>query len=345
MSEHKLTEFSKGSGCGCKLAPAQLQEVLSFVKNDKQWPNLLVGNGNMDDAAVMEVGDQAIISTTDFFMPIVDDARDFGAIAAVNAMNDVYAMGGKPVMALAILGWPIEQLGAQLAGEVVDGAREICEQLGVPLAGGHSIDSKEPIFGLAVTGVAPKDAILTNSGAREGDLIYMTKPLGVGIIATAQKRKVAEAQHVAYIIDLMKKPNAVGTKLSDVKGVHAVTDITGFGLAGHLLEMSKASGVQAQVEFNNVPTLPEEMLAPYLDQFIMPDNTMRNFSAYSTECSQMSARQLQIMCDPQTSGGLLISVDASSKKSFEEFCTGENQEFWKIGEFKAKSEGPVLGLR
>jgi selenide,water dikinase len=344
MSETKLTEFSHGSGCGCKLAPAQLQEVLSHVSKDGNWPELLVGNDAMDDAAVIKSGDQAIISTTDFFMPIVDDASDFGSIAAVNAINDVYAMGGKPIMALAILGWPIEKLGAKIAGSVVEGARKVCADAGIPLAGGHSIDSKEPIFGLAVTGVVDADKIITNAGAQDGDLLYLTKPLGVGIVSTAQKRKLAEESHVAHVTALMKQPNAIGEQLATMSGIHAMTDVTGFGLIGHLLEVCKGSGVSAQINFDAVPTLPDEMLEPYLAQFVMPDNTMRNFSAYSEFCSQMSAKQLQILCDPQTSGGLLISVDPNQKDVLEVLLNEAGLNWGLVGHIAPGGKEPMIEI-
>lgn len=344
MSDVNLTEFSHGSGCGCKLAPAQLKEVLSHVKKDTNWPDLLVGNDAMDDAAVIKHGNLAIISTTDFFMPIVDGASDFGAIAAVNAINDVYAMGGKPIMAVAILGWPIEKLGARLAGEVVEGARQVCADAGFPLAGGHSIDSKEPLFGLAVTGVSELDSIMTNSGAVVGDKLYLTKPLGTGIVSTAQKRKLADPSHIKFVTELMKRPNSIGCELTKDIGIHAMTDVTGFGLIGHLLEICNASGVTAKINFDEVPTLALEMLEPYLAQFVMPDNTMRNFSAHSEFCSQMSARQLQILCDPQTSGGLLIAVDPEQCKVVEELLKSENLHHTCIGEILPGGSEPIITI-
>jgi selenide, water dikinase len=308
----KLTSLSHGSGCGCKIAPADLENILKSSGSQGYFENLLIGHEHKDDAAVWDLGDgKVLISTTDFFMPIVDDPFDFGEIAAVNAISDVYAMGGTPVMAVAILGWPVEKLGAEMAAEVIKGGRKACSACNIPLAGGHSIDSPEPFFGLAVSGIGLKSNIKSNKGAQVGDGLFLTKPLGTGIVATAQKRGLAAPEHVEIVTQLMKAPNTVGAEFGKRTDVHAMTDITGFGLLGHLIEICQSSEVSAEIQFDLVPTLGDDVLGTYLQQFIMPDNTMRNFKAYGEMCSTLSARQLQILCDPQTSGGLLVSSSAA----------------------------------
>jgi selenide,water dikinase len=234
MSEIKLTQYSHGAGCGCKIAPAVLDKILHSDFKSAGFSKLLVGNESKDDAAVYELdNDNCIISTTDFFMPIVDDAFTFGKIASVNAISDVYSMGGNPIMALAILGWPVDKLPAELAQKVLDGAREVCREANIPLAGGHSIDSPEPIFGLAVTGTVSKANLKKNNTAHAGNLLYLTKPLGVGIITTAQKRGLALNEDVTRAVTYMTTLNAVGAAISKHNFVTALTDITGFGLLGH----------------------------------------------------------------------------------------------------------------
>jgi selenide,water dikinase len=233
MEEIKLTQFSHGAGCGCKIAPAVLDKILHTSLPKANFPKLLVGNESKDDAAVYELNDgSCIISTTDFFMPIVDDAFTFGSIASVNAISDVYAMGGKPTMALAILGWPISKLPEELAQKVLDGSRDVCAKAGIPLAGGHSIDSPEPIFGLAVTGTVEKKNLKKNNSAQAGDVVYLTKPIGVGIITTAQKRGLAEADDLAEAVRVMTELNILGADFGKLDYVNAMTDITGFGLLG-----------------------------------------------------------------------------------------------------------------
>jgi selenide,water dikinase len=254
MEEIKLTQYSHGAGCGCKISPMVLDEILKtdFLKGD--FPALLVGNESKDDAAVYDPGDgNCIISTTDFFMPIVDDAFTFGSIASVNAISDVYAMGGKPLMALAILGWPISKLSPELAQHVLDGARSVCQKAGIPLAGGHSIDSPEPIFGLAVTGMVRKEHLKKNNTATADCLLYLTKPLGVGIITTAQKRGLAEAHDVEEAVKWMTELNTLGYEFGKLDYVKALTDVTGFGLLGHLLEVCEGSGLSAELEYAKIP--------------------------------------------------------------------------------------------
>ena len=324
----KLTAFSRGAGCGCKIAPGVLSEILS---NEKITPfgNLLVGNSSSDDAAVYDMGNgTALISTTDFFMPIVDDAFDFGRIAAANAVSDVYAMGGKPIMALAILGWPIDKLPISLAGEVMEGARKICDQINIPLAGGHSIDSAEPFFGLSVNGVVAISKLKKNNTAKEGDLIFITKPIGVGILSTAQKRGVLLPGDQKVLIDQLTQLNTIGEKLGDLHGVTAMTDITGFGLAGHLLEMAEGSGLSAQIEYSKIPLC--EGVKHYLEMKIMPDATFRNWNSYSKKIDFEKGVDVMeaftTLPDPQTNGGLLIAVNPAAvtelKNILEEFGLG-----------------------
>lgn len=307
----KLTQFSKGAGCGCKIAPAVLSEILEESKLQQHFPSLLVGNQANDDAAVWAIdAENALISTTDFFMPIVDDAFDFGQIAAANAVSDVFAMGGKPIMALAILGWPIDKLPLQEAKKMMNGAQSICTQLGIPLAGGHSIDSQEPIFGLAVTGMAPLSHIKRNNTAQVGDVLFLTKPIGVGIYATAMKRGLLEAEHEVELMQQLKQVNSLGALLGAMPEVTAMTDVTGFGLAGHLLEMVANTHHSVALYYEKVPKL--KGLAPYLAQRVTPDATFRNWNGYSSKIhfdSDVNVMEaFSLLPDPQTNGGLLIAV-------------------------------------
>src|SRR6195952_1437356 len=246
----KLTQYSHGAGCGCKISPLVLDKILSgnlAVPNDGK---LIVGNHSKDDAAVYDLGNgTALIATTDFFMPIVDDPFEFGRIAAANAISDVYAMGGKPILAIAILGWPVNGIPAEVAQKVIEGGRSICMEAGIPLAGGHSIDSPEPIFGLAVNGLAEVKNIKQNNTAKEGDILFMTKPLGVGILTTAEKKGLLQGEHKGGAARQMMELNKVGALLGEKTGVHAMTDVTGFGLLGHLVEMAEGSGLSAIVDF------------------------------------------------------------------------------------------------
>jgi selenide,water dikinase len=305
----KLTEYSRGSGCGCKIAPAVLREILKSDEEFPPFPHLLVGNESNDDAAVLDLNmgnDLCLISTTDFFMPVVNDAKEFGKIASVNALSDVYAMGGTPTLAVAILGWPIDKLPAKLASQVLEGARFICRLAGIPLAGGHSIDSAEPFFGLAVNGLVKKADLKKNNTAQEGDLLYITKPLGAGIMTTAHKRNLALPEDFETAIRYMTTLNKIGASLAKLKGVTALTDVTGFGLAGHLIEMCDKGRLSANLQSAEIPLMPN--IQYYLDKMIYPDMTMKNFSAFSSQCSTMSASQLFTLCDPQTSGGLMVAV-------------------------------------
>lgn len=340
MSEIKLTQFSHGAGCGCKISPAVLDTILRGVDKSRFYPNLLVGNESKDDAAVYALDEQTcIISTTDFFMPIVDDAYDFGRIASANAVSDVYAMGGKPLMAVAILGWPIAKLPPLLAKDVLNGSRAICEEAGIPLAGGHSIDSPEPIFGLAVTGLVDRQNIKRNDTAQVGDLLYLTKPLGVGIISTAQKRGVAAPEDLAEAVRIMTQLNSAGSDFGKLETVTAMTDITGFGLLGHLIEVCEGSGLSAEIFYREVPLIHH--VDAYVAKMIYPDNTMRNWSSYQDKVDRIGSSSLLTLCDPQTSGGLLVSVRKSGKEAFEKILGEMGMPVHQIGNMIPKMEKAV----
>lgn len=311
----RLTQYSRGAGCGCKIAPRMLEEILRSDTVYANSPSLLVGNQANDDAAVYDLGNgTAVISTTDFFMPIVDDAFDFGRIASANAISDVYAMGGKPLMAVAVLGWPIDTLPADLARRVLEGARTVCAEASIPLAGGHSIDSAEPMFGLAVTGLVNIDNLKRNNTAMEGDWLFLTKPLGVGILSTAIKRGQIKPEHISVAISLMTQLNKAGESLGQLPGVTAMTDVTGFGVLGHLIEMAEGAGLTAEIQYSSLPVA--EGVREYLAQRIVPDATFRNWNSYSTKVGFEKGvnvmEAFSLLPDPQTNGGLLFSVrDAS----------------------------------
>ncbi|MCC7465942.1 MAG: selenide, water dikinase SelD [Saprospiraceae bacterium] len=316
--EYRLTQYSHGAGCGCKISPKLLDNILKSGLEKQHFPALLVGNEERDDAAVFDLGDgTAIVSTTDFFMPIVDDAEDFGRIASVNAISDVYAMGGKPLVAIAILGWPINTLPPEVANEVIEGSRKACAEAGIPLAGGHSIDSPEPIFGLAVTGRVSLRHLKKNGGATPGAKLYLTKPIGVGILTTAQKKGVLQAEHVSIAPDSMKKLNSIGAVFGELSFVQAMTDVTGFGLLGHLSEMCEASYASASLNFHAVPTIDRNILDLYLDQKCVPGGTIRNWDSYGHKVEGASDYQQKILADPQTSGGLLVAVAPGHEAEFE----------------------------
>lgn len=342
MEEVKLTQYSHGAGCGCKIAPHVLEEILksNFVAPaDKK---LIVGNSSKDDAAVYDIGNgQAIISTTDFFMPIVDDATDFGKIASANAISDVYAMGGKPLLAIAILGWPINKLSVEVAQKVIDGARLVCAEAGITLAGGHSIDSPEPIFGLAVTGIIDLKNLKQNNTSKEGDLIYLTKKIGVGILTTAEKKGLLKEEHKGIAAKQMMQLNKLGEQLGKLSYVNAMTDVTGFGLLGHLIEMAEGADLTAEINYSKIPMI--EDLAFYTSQMCVPDNSFRNWSSYDPKVSGITGDSLLTLCDPQTNGGLLISIDSKHKDEFEKLLIAEGlKEFSQtIGTMKSKGEKTI----
>ena len=315
QQEVKLTQYSHGAGCGCKIAPGVLDQILGQLGVQADDPKLIVGHGARDDAAVYDLGDgTAAVSTTDFFMPIVDDPHTFGRIAAANAISDIYAMGGTPLMAIAILGWPVDKLSPEVAGQVLEGGRSICAEAGIPLAGGHSIDSPEPIFGLAVTGRVEIAKLKKNGGAVAGDRLYLTKPLGVGMVTTAQKKGLVEAPHLDAASRNMTQLNKVGAALGQIDGVHAMTDVTGFGLAGHGLEMARATGVELVVDGAQLPTLDRSALEGYHAAGCIPGGTRRNFASYGQDLILEGASDFvrDLVCDPQTSGGLLLSASPDS---------------------------------
>lgn len=344
MEDIKLTQYSHGAGCGCKIAPGVLAEILDKANNQTVFPGLLVGNDTNDDAAVFDIGDgKVVISTTDFFMPIVDNPEEFGAIASVNAISDIYAMGGTPIMAIAILGWPVNTIPVEIAGRVLNGAREACGKAGIPLAGGHSIDSPEPIFGLAVTGIADKSRIKYNNKAQAGDHLFLTKKLGVGIISTAQKKNLARQDHLDFVKSSMLTLNDIGKHLARLPYVHALTDVTGFGLLGHLVEMCEGSDLSAEVIFEQVPRF--DFLEGYLDQKCMPGGTHRNWDSYGHKIGPLSETQKFILADPQTSGGLLIAVAESGLEAFhEEMRMHHGETLVSLGRMIGKRE-PLIVVR
>ena len=342
----RLTQYSRGAGCGCKIAPTVLQEMLKTNSEELSHINLLIGNSSNDDAAVFDIGDgNAIISTTDFFMPIVDDAFDFGRIASANAISDVYAMGGKPLMAIAILGWPIEKLSTALAQQVLEGARAICAMAGIPLAGGHTIDTVEPMFGLAVTGIIKKQNIKQNNSAKEGDLLFITKPIGLGILATAQKRSVITEEHAENMIAKMTQLNSFGEKLGAISGVTAVTDVTGFGLLGHCVEMAEGANLSLELYYSRIPVI--EGAKEYLAQKVVPDSTYRNWNSYSTKTAFEKGvnvmEAFSLLPDPQTNGGLLFSVNENSVEEIIEALKTNGYEDYiiPIGKFTEKNEKTI----
>ena len=328
----RLTQYCRSAGCGCKIAPSILEEILSFAGTVAHSDRLLVGNDSRDDAAVFDLGNgQAIVSTTDFFMPIVDDPFDFGQIASVNAISDVYAMGGKPLMAIAVLGWPLDKLPPEVAGRVLEGGRAACACAGIPLAGGHSIDSPEPIFRLAVTGQVAVENLKRNDRAVPGCELFLTKPLGVGLVATAQKRGLADQADFERAVKQMIKLNSLGALLGSQSGVKAMTDVSGFGLLGHLTEMCEGSGVSATLDSARVPRL--ENIDRYIDEGCTSGGTDRNFDSYGPKIGPLTRPQKALLCDPQTSGGLLVAVAPDGLTAFEEVSAELNlQSFGQITE-------------
>jgi selenide,water dikinase len=311
-----LTEYAHAAGCGCKIAPAVLQEMLKASETEAlSYPNLIAGNEGFEDAALLELPDgKVLISTTDFFSPIVDDAFDFGRIAAANAISDVYAMGGKPILALGILGWPVEKIPPSLAGKVMQGAKSICKKAGIPLAGGHSIDAPEPFFGLSVNGLAEKKSIKRNNTIKEGDILLLTKPIGVGILSTALKRKLLEEKDYSILLDCITQLNSIGEQMGEIETVHALTDVTGFGLLGHLIEMVGEANFSIELHYNKIPVI--EGAKKYLAQRIVPDATYRNWNHYHQDVSFENnvniMEAFNLLPDPQTNGGLLIAADPAS---------------------------------
>ncbi len=333
MPQVKLTEYSHGAGCGCKIAPSLLEEILKSSQPPFHDPRLQVGNETRDDAAVYDLGNgSSVISTTDFFMPIVDDPFEFGQIAATNAISDIYAMGGTPLMAIAIFGWPIKKLSAEIAAQVIEGGRHACRLAGIALAGGHSIDSPEPVFGLAVTGQAENQYIKRNSRASANCDLFLTKPLGIGILTTAEKKNALKSEHSRLAIDTMLQLNKHGAEFAKLPYVTAMTDVTGFGLMGHLVEICEGSGLQAEVNYQAVPKLAE--VEHYISLGCSPGGAQRNFDSYGHQLSTMNDVQQKILCDPQTSGGLLVAVDKHHRDDFIKLTQTFNLDLEPFGELR-----------
>lgn len=345
----RLTRYSHGAGCGCKIAPKVLEEILQSGFPVEANKNLLVGNESRDDAAAYGLGNgTALISTTDFFTPIVDDPFDFGRIAAANAISDVYAMGGKPLLALAILGFPVEKIEISVARKIIEGGRTVCAEANIPLAGGHSIDSPEPIFGLAVTGMVSLDHLKKNNTAKEGDLLFLTKPLGVGILSTAQKRGVLKEEHQPLMIEQLSTLNSAGEKFGGLKAVNAMTDVTGFGLLGHLIELAEGSGLSAELYYSKIPVAIG--VRDYIQQRVFPDATSRNWNSYSEKIKFEKGVNVMeaftLLPDPQTNGGLLVSVSEAGMHDFKKMLreTGLESYSIPIGRITAKREKVITVL-
>lgn len=310
----RLTSFSHGGGCGCKIAPGVLSEILKTSAGGLIPPELMVGIETADDAAVYKLNDeQALIATTDFFMPIVDDPYDFGRIAATNAISDVYAMGGRPIMALALVAMPVNQLPVEVIGRIIGGGESVCREAGIPIAGGHTIDSVEPIYGLVVMGLVHPKKVRRNADAEAGDLLILGKPLGVGVLSAALKKGKLDAAGYEQLIRTTTRLNKPGPQLADLAGVHAITDVTGFGLAGHTLELARGAGLKAVVEWNRLPLLPG-VASMAADGFVTGASG-RNWAGYGAQVTLTAglppvARDL--LADPQTSGGLLVSCSAEA---------------------------------
>ena len=329
MEQTRLTQFSKAAGCGCKIAPDVLKQIL---KSDFEFhsENLLVGNATNDDAAVYDLGNgQCLISTTDFFTPIVDDPYDFGRVAATNAISDVYAMGGKPIMAISILSWPVDSLKPEQAAKVLEGAREQCKLAGIALAGGHSIAGPEPVFGLAVNGLIEKNNIKRNYTIENGDSIYFSKAIGTGIYSTALKRGALKDEDYKELLTSLTTLNTLGYELGKLDFVTAMTDVTGFGFLGHLLEMVGNKELTAVIEKNNV--IKFSNLDYYINQHIFPGNTTKNFNACNQNCEGMIDLDFIAYCDPQTAGGLLFTVKKEYDSEFEAWKSKNNYYANKVG--------------
>ncbi len=368
MSDIKLTSFSKGSGCGCKIQPAVLETLLHGLKwtgnssnsaSDSQivleqtLPNIIqltqndgtiseqsafqnstsrviLGNSMNDDCSVFDLKNgEYLLQTVDFFTPMVNDAHVFGLAAAANALSDIYAMGGRPIMANAVFGWPVDELPIELAREVLKGGKEMCDQLGVPLVGGHTIDSNEPLFGLSVTGLVPSSHLKTNSGARAGDCILISKPLGIGMLAAGHKRGLNSPEQDQALLSWLVKANDFGQKIAHLSSVHAMTDVTGFGLIGHLLEVLKGSEISADIDAASIPTI--EAARSLAQQFVLPDNAMRNWNAYEKQVELVAPDAFPWLVDPQTNGGLLIFVDENSLHEVMQLAADSDCTLYKIG--------------
>lgn len=338
----RLTEFSHGGGCGCKIAPGVLAQILKGTGGFPMPKELLVGIETSDDAAVYQLNDeQALIATTDFFMPIVDDPYDFGRIAATNAISDVYAMGGTPIMALALVGMPVGKLPLETIGLILKGGEAICAEAGIPIAGGHTIDSVEPIYGLVVMGLVHPSHIKRNASARAGDQLILGKPIGVGVLSAALKKNVLDAAGYASMITSTTKLNTPGKALAQLAGVHALTDVTGFGVLGHLLELARGAGLTAQLDMSLIPLLPQ--VQKLAEQGCITGASGRNWQGYGHEvvlAPSISPVQQALLTDPQTAGGLLVSCAPDAvEQVLELFRKDGFAEAAVIGEMRAGKPG------
>ena len=339
--EPRLTSLSHGGGCGCKIAPGVLAQILKGTANLPVPPQLLVGIETADDAAVYQLNDeQALIATTDFFMPIVDDPFDFGRIAATNAISDVYAMGGRPIMALALVGMPFGVLSAQTIGRILEGGNAVCREIGIPIAGGHTIDSVEPIYGLVALGLVHPKRVRRNADARAGDRLVLGKPLGVGVMSAALKKGELGEAGYARMIASTTKLNTPGADLAELPGVHAMTDVTGFGLAGHVLEVARGAGATAVVDWARVPLLPgvRELAA----RGLVTGASARNWAAYGADVSlpaAFAAEDRALLTDPQTSGGLVVSCDAACVEQV--MAVFRERGFGEVAEIGRVEAGPA----
>lgn len=340
--EPRLTSLAHGGGCGCKIAPAVLSEMLAQVTPARPFADLLVGTESSDDAAVWRLNDtQALVATTDFFMPVVDDPFDFGRIAATNALSDVYAMGGKPILALALVGMPVNVLSPQTIGRILEGGASVCARADIPIAGGHSIDSVEPIYGLAVMGLVDPGRVLTNRGARPGDVLVLTKPLGVGVLSAAYKQGRLDDAGYAALIASTTRLNSVGPNVAERDGVHAMTDVTGFGLAGHALEMARGSGVR--IELSDAPPRLDGVDALLADG-VRTGASGRNWASYGDQIEGLSEGPLRdLMTDPQTSGGLMISVAEDGLDNLMHLLKGTGYAAAVVGRVVEGAPGVAVG--
>jgi len=347
MSSIQLTQFTHGGGCGCKIAPGLLSDILAHAPQGLVPPELLVGVETSDDAAVYRLNDeQALVATTDFFTPIVDDPRDFGRIAATNALSDVYAMGGTPILALAVVGMPIAQLGAEVIGAVLAGGAEVCRAAGIPIAGGHSIDLTEPVYGLVALGLVHPQRVRRNCDGRAGDALVLGKPLGVGVLSAALKKGRLDAAGYAQMLRYTTQLNRVGSHLAELPGVHAMTDVTGFGLAGHLLEICRGSKLDATLRLDALPVI--ETAARLAREGLATGASARNWASYGAQVdlpAQVPAWQRAILTDPQTSGGLLVSCAADALEGVLDcFRQAGFEQAARVGELQAIA-GAVPRLR
>jgi selenide, water dikinase len=340
----RLTQFSHGGGCGCKIAPAVLSEILAATPVRGLPEALMVGTETADDAAVYRLNDsQALVATTDFFTPIVDDPFDFGRIAATNAISDIYAMGGTPIMALALVGMPLEKLPLSAIGKILQGGEAVCAAAGIPVAGGHSIDTLEPIYGLVALGLVHPAKVKRNSRARDGDVLILGKPLGIGILSAALKKGCLSASGYAQMVDWTTRLNTPGRQLAELEAVHALTDVTGFGLAGHLLEICRGSKLAAEVRFDALPVIPEAL--DWAKQGIATGASERNWSGYGREVALPAGFadwKRKLLTDPQTSGGLLVACAAEAEAEVRELFRSDGFDARAIGRLAAGRPGITI---